>query len=280
MRYVHSAVHASAPSYVKHPKLPFATGTYQPLIANNKTFSSADFKARHRAALYTHKASLCATPVRKSIYTPTVSVSSPQVFEDASAIKQPQNNQTPRSRKAIQEVRQITAATSTTPVTEGRGLTRVGRATVIAAKSAAHTIRNTATKVCNAWHTFTSLKSVQFIIKFFQRTHALWKKRMRFSYAFYAIVFTLLTSAEVIFLQWGVYSEPTYDKGDEVDQTTKILNSVAGQVTKFVSQIWLEQKYQFLLNFIGIGLIYLALVFVLNRFWIATVIFGAAMTQS
>lgn len=75
-----------------------------------------------------------------------------------------------------------------------------------------------------------------------------------------------------------MYSEPTYDKGDEVDQTTKILNSVAGQVTKFVSQIWLEQKYQFLLNFIGIGLIYLALVFVLNRFWIATVIFGAAMT--
>lgn len=95
MRYVHSAVHASAPSYVKHPKLPFAAGTYQPLIANNKTFSSADFKARHRAALYTHKASPCATPVRKSIYTPTVSVSSPQVFEDASAIKQLQNNQTP-----------------------------------------------------------------------------------------------------------------------------------------------------------------------------------------
>ena len=31
---------------------------------------------------------------------------------------------------------------------------------------------------------------------------------MRFSYAFYAIVFTLLTSAEVIFLQWGMYSEP------------------------------------------------------------------------
>lgn len=279
MRYVHSAVHASAPSYVKHPKLPFATGTYQPLIANNKTFSSADFKARHRAALYTHKASPCATPVRKSIYTPTVSVSSPQVFEDASAIKQPQNNQTPpRSRKAIQEVRQITAATSTTLVTEGRGLTRVGRATVTAAKSAAHTIHNTATKVCNAWHTFTSLKAVQFIIKFFKKAHGLWKKHMRFSYAFYAIVFTLLTSAEVIFLQWGMYTEPTYDKSDEVDQTTKILNSVAGQVTKFVSQMWLEQKYQFLLNFIGIGLIYLALVFVLNRFWIATVIFGAAMT--
>lgn len=279
MRYVHSAVHASAPSYVKHPKLPFATGTYQPLIANNKTFSSADFKARHRAALYTHKASLCATPVRKSIYTPTVSVSSPQVFEDASAIKQLQNNQTPpRSRKVIQEVRQITAATSTTLVTEGRGLTRVGRATVTAAKSAAHTIHNTATKVCNAWHTFTSLKAVQFIIKFFKKAHGLWKKRMRFSYAFYAIVFTLLTSAEVIFLQWGVYSEPTYDKGDGVDQTTKILNSVAGQVTKFVSQMWLEQKNVYLVSFMGLALIYLALIFVTNRFWIATLVFGVALT--
>lgn len=82
----------------------------------------------------------------------------------------------------------------------------------------------------------------------------------------------LLTSAEVIFLQWGVYSEPEYAEDSEVDYTTQILQSVAGQTTRFVSQIWLEQKYQFLLNFIGIGLIYLALVFVLNRFWIATVI--------
>lgn len=162
--------------------------------------------------------------------------------------------------------------------TTAKALSTAGHAVAKAANATGHAIHTAATTVKTAWHTFTSLKAVQFIIKFFQRTHALWKKRMRFSYAFYAIVFTLLTSAEVIFLQWGVYSEPTYDKGDEVDQTTKILNSVAGQVTKFVSQIWLEQKYQFLLNFIGIGLIYLALVFVLNRFWIATVIFGAAMT--
>lgn len=278
MRYVHSAVHASAPSYVKHPKLPFATGTYQPLIANNKTFSSADFKARHRAALYTHKASLCATPVRKSIYTPTVSVSSPQVFEDASAIKQLQNNQTPRSRKAIQEVRQITAATSTTPVTEGRGLTRVGRATVTAAKSAAHTIHNTATKVCNAWHTFTSLKAVQFIIKFFQSAHALWKKRMRFSYAFYTIVLVLVTAFEVVFLQWGMYSEPKYPKGSEIDDTTRVLQSVIGRTTKFVSQTWIDNQYQALLNFIVLGAIYLTLVLILNRFWVASAIFGTVMT--
>lgn len=91
-------------------------------------------------------------------------------------------------------------------------------------------------------------------------------------------MFALLTSAEVIFLQWGVYSEPEYAEDTEIDQTTRILQSVAGQVTKFVSQMWLEQKYQFLLNFIGIGLIYLVLILVLNRFWIATVIFGVAMT--
>lgn len=101
---------------------------------------------------------------------------------------------------------------------------------------------------------------------------------MRFSYAFYAIVFTLLTSAEVIFLQWGMYSEPTYDKGDEVDQTTKILNSVAGQVTKFVSQMWLEQKYQFLLSLFALAIIYLVFIFVTNRFWIATLLFGILFT--
>lgn len=162
--------------------------------------------------------------------------------------------------------------------TTAKALSTAGHAVAKAAKTTGHAIHTAATAVKTAWQTFANFKAIQLIIKFFQSTYPLWKKRMRFSYAFYAIVFTLLTSAEVIFLQWGVYSEPTYDKGDEVDQTTKILNSVAGQVTKFVSQIWLEQKYQFLLNFIGIGLIYLALVFVLNRFWIATVIFGAAMT--
>lgn len=162
--------------------------------------------------------------------------------------------------------------------TTAKALSTAGHAVAKAAKTTGHAIHTAATAVKTAWQTFTNFKAIQPIIKFFQKAHGLWKKRMRFSYAFYTIVFTLLTSAEVIFLQWGMYTEPTYDKSDEVDQTTKILNSVAGQVTKFVSQIWLEQKYQFLLNFIGIGLIYLALVFVLNRFWIATVIFGAAMT--
>ena len=61
---------------------------------------------------------------------------------------------------------------------------------------------------------------------------------MRFSYAFYAIVFFILTSAEVIFLQWGMYSEPSYGKDEVVDDTAKALQSVAGQVTRFISQMW------------------------------------------
>ncbi|MDR4222832.1 LTA synthase family protein, partial [Priestia megaterium] len=64
----------------------------------------------------------------------------------------------------------------------------------------------------------------------------------------------------------------------QVDDTTRIMQSVAGQLTKFVSQMWLEQKYIFLVNFVGLGLVYLALIFITNRFWIATIIFGTVMT--
>lgn len=129
-----------------------------------------------------------------------------------------------------------------------------------------------------AWHRFTNLKAIRFIIGFFRNPDSPWNKRMRFSYAFYAIVFFVLTSAEVIFLQWGMYSEPTYDKDTVVDDTTKALQSVAGQVTRFVSQMWIEQKNVCLVSFVGLALIYLALVFVTNRFWIATLIFGVAIT--
>ena len=108
--------------------------------------------------------------------------------------------------------------------------------------------------------------------------YGLWRRRMKFSYAFYTVVFMLLTSAEVIFLQWGMCSEPEYADDAQIDDTTKIMQSVAGQLTKFVSQMWLEQKYVFLINFVGLGLVYLALIFITNRFWIATIIFGTVMT--
>lgn len=106
---------------------------------------------------------------------------------------------------------------------------------------------------------------------------AAWHKRLKFSYAFYAIVFTLLTAASVVALQWSVYSEPTYAAGAEVDEATRAWESIAGQVTKFVSQIWLQHQYIALLNFLVLGLMYLVLIFLFNRFWIATAVFGTTM---
>lgn len=138
--------------------------------------------------------------------------------------------------------------------------------------------RSIITPVRTTWHAFTNLKAIRFIIDFFRSPDSLWNKRMRFSYAFYAIVFFILTSAEVIFLQWGMYSEPSYSKDEVVDDTTKALQSVAGQVTRFISQMWVEQKNVCLVSFVGLALIYLALVFVTNRFWIATLVFGVVIT--
>lgn len=106
----------------------------------------------------------------------------------------------------------------------------------------------------------------------------IWDKRMRFPFAFYAIVFIVVTAASVLGLQWSVYSEPTYAKGQVVDDQTKALNSVAGQLTSFVSQIWLHQSYQAWLNFIVLGVLYLTFILVINRFWVATALFGTLMT--
>ena len=56
-------------------------------------------------------------------------------------------------------------------------------------------------------------------------------------------------------------------------RTTKILNSVNGQLTRFVTQMWLEEdKLNWLLNFLAPGMVYLVLVFVINRFWVATAV--------
>lgn len=285
--------HTCAPSYVKLTKQPITGGTYRPLANDEDSNACAPsaLSGHHGSWLYTQKSAIHAISDDASVFIPKVDASHlPKTTDDKSideAINEAANNSThsvpPSTEIQLAQANehplmQAIEVCKQSVHTTAKALSTAGHAVAKAANATGHAIHTAATTVKTAWHTFTSLKAVQFIIKFFQSTYPLWKKRMRFSYAFYAIVFTLLTSAEVIFLQWGVYSEPTYDKGDEVDQTTKILNSVAGQVTKFVSQIWLEQKYQFLLNFIGIGLIYLALVFVLNRFWIATVIFGAAMT--
>uniref|UniRef100_UPI000ADA06A7 LTA synthase family protein n=1 Tax=Bifidobacterium aesculapii TaxID=1329411 RepID=UPI000ADA06A7 len=106
-----------------------------------------------------------------------------------------------------------------------------------------------------------------------------WRKRPKLPYTLYVLVMALMTAAATIFIQWGMYSEPTYDDPDAVDQTTKIMNSVNGQLTRFISQMWLEEsQLNWLLNFLALGMVYLVLVFVLNRFWVATAIFGIVMS--
>ena len=143
----------------------------------------------------------------------------------------------------------------------------------------AHGWRTFVSTIVRGWHAFTSLKAVQAVFsacKFFKSR--IWDKRMRFSFAFYTIVFIVVTAASVIGLQWSVYTEPTYAKGQVVDDQTKALNSVAGQLTSFVSQIWLHQSYQAWLNFIVLSVLYLTIILVINRFWVATAIFGTVMT--
>ena len=282
MQHVQSAAHDSAPSYVRHERQPLATGTYHPLAKSNETLSPVDFRARRRAALYTHKNALCAAPSRKSIFTSAAPASSPHISTDVLTTTRTQGNAAPADSMSSSNEPAPQTHTPKTPATAlatiGHGFVRAGQATAKAAKTTTRTIRTAATKVRAAWRTFTSFKAVQLIVKFFKSAHALWKKRMKFSYAFYTIVFFLLTSAEVIFLQWGMYSEPEYDKSTEIDETTKVLQSVAGQVTRFISQMWLEQKNVCLVSFVGLALIYLALILVTNRFWIATLVFGVALT--
>lgn len=121
---------------------------------------------------------------------------------------------------------------------------------------------------------FMSSKPIAALTKVASFLYSLLKKRPRCPYTLYALVMALVDSAAVLFLQWSMYKEPTYADPDAIDTTTKLLNSVSGQLTKFVSQMWMEQKYIWLLNFLALGMVYLVLVFVLNRFWVATAIFS------
>ena len=103
--------------------------------------------------------------------------------------------------------------------------------------------------------------------------HSVFKKRPRFPYLLYIMVMAIVDSAAVLFIQWGTYTEPTYTAPSTVDETTRLLNSIRGQLTRFVAQMWMEQKYIWLLNFCVLGMVYLVLRFVLNRFSVETALF-------
>lgn len=84
--------------------------------------------------------------------------------------------------------------------------------------------------------------AVQVLKRIGHGIRTVWGKRPKLSYALYAVVFTVITAAAVLFLQWSVYNPIEYADDAQVDNTTRIIGTMAGQLTKFVSQMWLEDK--------------------------------------
>lgn len=285
--------HACAPSYVKLTKQPITGGTYRSLANDEDSNACAPsaLSGHHGSKLYTQKSAIHAISDNASVFIPKVGAPHlPKTADDKSideAINEAANDST-HSAPPSAEIQLAQAnehplmraveVCKQSVHTTAKALSTAGHAIAKAAKTTGHAIHTAATAVKTAWQTFTNFKAIQLIIRFFQKAHGLWKKRHRFSFSFYAIVLVLVTAFEVVFLQWGMYSEPEYPEGSEIDDTTRVLQSVIGRTTKFVSQTWIDNQYQALLNFIVLGAIYLTLVLILNRFWVASAIFGTVMT--
>lgn len=285
MPYIQSAVHAFEPSYARHPKQSFTGGIYQPLADESMTDTPSYFKARHRAELYTQKTLLHAEPAHRSIYIPETEASVAPCDTDILAITDEQHASSfaaeaqVNGNHALQAMPSTLQTVRTALTTAEHSLKRTGYAIASATRTTACAARTAATTVRNAWRTFTSFKAVQLIIKFFRGAHALWKKRHRFSFSFYAIILITLTTFETLFIQWGMYSEPEYKKkGEDISEAVKQASSIVGQLAHFISQIWFDKNYIFLLNLIILAVAYLTLIFIINRFWIATAIFSTVMT--
>lgn len=281
--------HAHVPSYVKLTKQPIAGGTYRPLANDEDSNACAPsaLSGHHGSKLYTQKSAIHAISDNTSIFISGAGTLPclPEMASSGSVSKaEIDNNEQIASSElhphqpAEQPLNQVVSVYKRAAHTTAKTLSTAGHTAVKATKVTGHAIHTAATAVKNAWHTFINFKAVQLIIKFFKKAYGLWKKRHRFSFSFYAIVLVLVTAFEVVFLQWGMYSEPEYPESSEIDDTTRVLQSVIGRTTKFVSQIWIDHQYQALLNFIVLGVIYLTLVLILNRFWVASAIFGTVMT--
>ena len=285
--------HACAPSYVKLTKQPITGRTYRPLANDEDSNACAPsaLSGHHGSKLYTQKSAIRATSDNASVFIPKVGAPHlPKTADDKSideAINEAANDSTHSAPPSAEiqfaqanehPLMQTIEICKQSVHTTAKALSTARHTVAKAAKTTSHTIHTAATAVKTAWHTFINFKAIQLIIKFFKKAHGLWKKRHRFSFSFYAIVLVLVTAFEVVFLQWGMYSEPEYPEGSEIDDTTRVLQSVIGRTTKFVSQTWIDNQYQALLNFIVLGAIYLTLVLILNRFWVASAIFGTVMT--
>ena len=213
--------HACAPSYVKLTKQPIAGGTYRPLADNEDSNACAPstLSGHHSSKLYTQKSAIHATSDNTSIFISGAGTLPclPEMASSRSVSKaEIDNNEQIASSElqphqpAEQPLNQVVSVCKRAAHTTAKTLSTVGHTAVKATKVTGHAIHTAATAVKTAWHTFINFKAVQLIIKFFKKAYGLWKKRHRFSFSLYAIVLVLVTAFEVVFLQWGMYSEPEY----------------------------------------------------------------------
>ena len=227
--------HAHVPSYVKLTKQPIAGGTYRPLANDEDSNACAPsaLSGHHGSKLYTQKSAIHAISDNTSVFIPKVDAPHlPKTTDDKSineAINEAANNSThsvpPSTEIQLAQasehpLMQAIEVCKQSVHTTAKALSAAGHAVAKAAKTTCHAIHTAATAVKTAWQTFTNFKAIQLIIKFFKKAYGLWKKRHRFSFSFYAIVLVLVTAFEVVFLQWGMYSEPEYPEGSEIDDTT------------------------------------------------------------
>ena len=297
----------SVPRIGKRPRQPYAGGVYRPLTNGSNTEKSSkeadaartvpsDFAGHHGTRLFVAKDSIHheSPSTHGSIHTGAHSNAVRRVNESAETAHRAAEIMVPIAAAETTPTGSASASPSTEPSDTGSssatsasaiaadvlrqtaaGVKTVGRA----ARQAAVSTKNAAAKAREAWHTFTNLKGVQFVIAFFRKAHAVWKKRIKFSYTLYTVIFLLLTTAETLFMKWIITEEPTYAAGTKISRHRKLAQGAVGQLTEYVTNMWLtDHQHLFILNFVGLALIYLALIFVINRFWIATLIFGSAIT--
>lgn len=79
----------------------------------------------------------------------------------------------------------------------------------------------------------------------------------RFPRILYVLLVLALPAATVLVTQFSLYTQ-----------------DAMGNVRTFISKVWNEQQYQIVLNYLIVLIAYLLVVFLINRFWIATAVFA------
>lgn len=106
----------------------------------------------------------------------------------------------------------------------------------------------------------------------FAKALGLWDRRPKLSFLLYSLVWVCVSFASIIFLQWSVLLPFNYD--DSVDSTIRLSNSIPGRVVRYVAKTWVEGNPVAFVSLAIMMLLYLILVLLVNRFWIATALFA------